>query len=176
MCTAPEDRATSLTTKEALVKLPSLGRHVRSGQIAGDDFEATATTHAAGLDQGKIQTSQDKGQLLIAVELLGDEKSADGPVTDYVALHDAAVAGQEDGGVASGKLDELAVVLSILPIGVVAGSPEPASQPAKHGIADEAGRRRGIGRHTNQYNKQSRYAKPAVQCLISGPKVLQCPG
>ncbi len=149
---------------------------MRSGQIAGDDFEAAAATHAAGLNQGKIQTSQDKGQLLVAVELLGDEKSADGAIADDVALHDSAVAGQEDGVVALGKLDELAVVLSILPIGVVASSPEPARQAAKHGIADEAGRRRGIGRHTNQYNKQSRYTKLAVQYLISGPKVLQYRG
>ncbi len=44
-------------------------------------------------------------------------------VADDVALHDATVAGQEDGAVALGKLDELAVVLAILPIGVVAGSP-----------------------------------------------------
>ena len=176
MCAPPEDCAAALTTKESIVELPSLGRHVRLGELAGDDFERTSATHAAGFDQGKIQTSQDKGQLLVAVELLWDEKSADSPVADDVALHDSAVAGQEDGVVASGKLDELAVVLSILPIGVVAGSPEPASQAAKHGIADEAGRRRGIGRHTNQYNKQSRYAKPAVQCLINDPKVLQYRG
>ena len=109
------------------------------GELAGDDFERTAATHAAGLGQGKIQTAQDKGQLLVTVELVRDEKSTDGPIADDVALHDAAVAGQEDPMVALGKLDELAVVLAILPIGVVAGSPEPASQSAKHGIADEAG-------------------------------------
>ncbi len=81
--------------------------------------------------------------------------------------------------VALGKVDEFAVVLAILPIGVISGGPEPASQAAKHGIANEAGpsrRWRQISKHTNQYNRHSRYAKPAVQCLISGPKVLQCQG
>ncbi len=93
MCTAPEDGATSLTTKESLVKLPGLGWYVRLSEIAGDDFEATTATHAAGLDQGKIQTAQNKSQLLITVQLVRNEKSGDSLVADDVALHDAGVAG-----------------------------------------------------------------------------------
>ena len=93
MCTSPEDRAAAPAAKESLVEFPGLGRHMRSGEIAGDDFEGAAATHAAGLDQGKIQTAQNKSQLLITVQLVRNEKSGDSLVADDVALHDAGVAG-----------------------------------------------------------------------------------
>ena len=46
--------------------------------------------------QGKIQTAQDKGQLLVTVELVRDEKSADGSVADDLALSPIGVFERKD--------------------------------------------------------------------------------
>ncbi len=70
--------------------------------------------------------------------------------------------------VALGKVDEFAVVLAILPIGVISGGPEPASQAAKHGIANEAGRRWQISRHGNHNNSKNQIEEVRFKEVDSG--------
>src|SRR5262249_34565417 len=68
------------------------------------------------------------------------EQGPDGAVAHQGVAEDVVVGAEHDPPPGAAEADQLAVVDAGVPAGVVAGRPEPAGQPAQHGVAGEPGR------------------------------------